>query len=67
MYNKIISNFFQKIFFNSKEIILPLRPLIMVLTHGVIGNTPVFGTVILGSSPSGSTKALRKKGFFYFI
>ena len=27
----------------------------MVQTHGVIGNTADFGSVILGSSPSGST------------
>lgn len=26
------------------------------LAHGVIGNTPVFGTVIQGSSPCGPTK-----------
>ncbi len=25
------------------------------LAHGVIGNTPVFGTVIQGSSPCGPT------------
>ena len=28
----------------------------MVLAHGVIGNTPVFGAVIQGSSPCGPTK-----------
>lgn len=27
----------------------------MVQTHGVIGNTTVFGTVVQGSSPCGST------------
>lgn len=28
------------------------------MTHGVIGNTTVFGSVIQGSSPCGSTKKL---------
>ena len=28
----------------------------IVLSHGVIGNTPVFGTDIQGSSPCGTTK-----------
>ena len=27
------------------------------MAHGVIGNTPVFGTDIQGSSPCGPTKA----------
>ena len=30
------------------------------LTHGVIGNTSVFGTDILGSSPSGSTQITKQ-------
>ncbi len=30
------------------------------MTHGVIGNTPVFGTDIQGSSPCGSTKLILK-------
>lgn len=29
--------------------------LMLALAHGVIGNTPVFGTVIQGSSPCGPT------------
>ena len=28
----------------------------VILAHGVIGNTPVFGTVIQGSSPCGPTE-----------
>ena len=32
-----------------------------LLTHGVIGNTADFGSVILGSSPSGSTQKLSSK------
>lgn len=38
------------------------------MAHGVIGNTTVFGTVILGSSPGGPTKTLEflnSKVFFY--
>ena len=39
------------------------------LTHGVIGNTAGFGPVVLGSSPSGSTKKLSKapkyRGFYF--
>jgi hypothetical protein len=31
----------------------------MVQTHGVIGNTTVFGTVVQGSSHCGSTDNLR--------
>ncbi len=36
------------------------------LAHGVIGNTPVFGTVIQGSSPCGPTESPDAKvsGFF---
>tara|TARA_R110002051_G_scaffold159536_3_gene230954 strand:- start:16133 stop:16330 length:198 start_codon:yes stop_codon:yes gene_type:complete len=33
-------------------------PLLEVMVHGVIGNTPVFGTVIQGSSPCGPTQIL---------
>ena len=29
-----------------------------IVAHGVIGNTPVFGTVIQGSSPCGPTRRL---------
>ncbi len=32
-----------------------MRTILKMLTHGVIGNTADFGSVILGSSPSGST------------
>ncbi len=31
-------------------------PLLKVMVHGVIGNTPVFGTDIQGSSPCGPTE-----------
>ena len=34
------------------------------LAHGVIGNTPVFGTVIQGSSPCGPTKLTKKPLIF---
>ena len=43
---------------------------VLIMTHGVIGNTAGFGPVVLGSSPSGSTKSewksqfLLKLGFF---
>ena len=37
------------------------------MTHGVIGNTPVFGSGILGSSPSGSTKASETNVFGAFL
>ena len=38
----------------------------MALAHGVIGNTTDFGSVILGSSPSGPTTKPRlpQTGFF---
>ena len=40
----------------------------MALAHGVIGNTTDFGSVILGSSPSGPTKKSPSSadGDFYF-
>lgn len=39
----------------------------MVLTHGVIGNTSVFGAVVLGSSPSGSTKISSAQAGLFFV
>ena len=30
-----------------------------MIPHGVIGNTTVFGTVILGSSPGGEAKIMQ--------
>ena len=33
------------------------------LSHGVIGNTPVFGTDIQGSSPCGTTSTIRNSLF----
>ena len=35
-----------------------------ILTHGVIGNTSVFGTDIQGSSPCGSTQQNMKPLYF---
>ena len=35
-----------------------------ILAHGVIGNTPVFGTDVQGSSPCGPTKL--DKCFLFF-
>ena len=43
---------FIKIMFAELKVLLNLRP---QLAHGVIGNTPVFGTDIQGSSPCGPT------------
>ena len=34
-----------------KNFDLNLQPLLKLMAYGVIGNTPVFGTVIQGSSP----------------
>ncbi len=36
--------------------------LVLVMTHGVIGNTAGFGPVVLGSSPSGSTDSAQNLG-----
>lgn len=51
--------------------VLPLHREKLLLTHGVIGNTADFGSVILGSSPSGSTKSLDNhlivKAFFMVV
>ena len=37
-----------------------LRFCLSRLAHGVIGNTPVFGTVIQGSSPCGPTYSFKE-------
>ncbi len=38
------------------KLCIKFAPLLEVMVHGVIGNTPVFGTVIQGSSPCGPTE-----------
>lgn len=51
------------------KLCLKFAPLLRAMVHGVIGNTPVFGTVIQGSSPCGPTAKLETRyrkvlGFF---